>query len=178
MALLKILVYPDPRLRKKALPVKSVNNEVRRLISDMAETMYKAPGIGLAATQVNTQKRVIVMDISEERNQLQVLINPIINNKRGEIETEEGCLSVPGITAPVRRAEEITVTALNDDGQAIEFTANELMAVCIQHEIDHLDGKVFVDYLSRLKRDRIRKQLLKGIRETATTSAGNRVVAL
>ena len=176
MALLKILVYPDPRLRKKALPVKSVNNEVRRLITDMAETMYEAPGIGLAATQVNTQKRVIVMDISEERDQLQVLINPIINNKRGEIETEEGCLSVPGITAPVPRAEEITVTALNGDGQAIEFTANELMAVCIQHEIDHLDGKVFVDYLSRLKQARIRKQLSKTIREGTAASAGSSAV--
>ena len=178
MALLDILVYPDPRLRKKASPVELLNNRVQRLIRDMAETMYAAPGIGLAATQVNVQQRVIVADLSEEHDQLQVFINPVISSKQGEIETEEGCLSVPGITAPVPRAEEITVTALNADGLTFELTAIGLLAVCIQHEIDHLDGKVFVDYLSRLKRERIRKQLLKETRESTATSAGDRVVAL
>jgi peptide deformylase len=155
-----------------------VDEKIQQLIRDMAETMYAAPGIGLAATQVNVQKRVVVVDLSEERNQLQVFINPAIGSKRGEIETEEGCLSVPGITAPVSRAEEITVTTLNDKGGVIEFTATGLLAVCIQHEIDHLDGKVFVDYLSRLKLGRIRKQLLKDHRESAAASPESRAVAL
>ena len=149
MSLLDILVYPDPRLRRKALPVECVDDEIRQLVRDMAETMYNAPGIGLAATQVNVSKQVIVIDHSEERNELQVFINPVIRNRRGETETEEGCLSVPGIVAPVKRAEEVTVTALDSEGQINEYTASGILAVCIQHELDHLNGKVFVDYLLR-----------------------------
>ncbi len=131
----------------------------------MAQTMYSAPGIGLAATQVNVPKRVIVMDLSANRDELLVFINPIIEALEGEIETEEGCLSVPGIVAPVSRSERITVSALNREGQSFRLDASELLSVCIQHEVDHLNGKVFVDYLSRLKQDRIRKRLLKEVRE-------------
>jgi peptide deformylase len=178
MALLDILVYPDPRLRRKALPVESVDDEIRLLIRDMAETMYQAPGIGLAATQVNVSKRVMVIDHSDDRNELQVFINPVIRSHRGETETEEGCLSVPGIVAPIKRAEEITVTALDSEGQHNEYTASGILAICLQHELDHLDGKVFVDYLSRLKRERIRKQLLKDSRNNDSTTATNRAVAL
>jgi peptide deformylase len=177
MAILDILVYPDPRLRRKALPVKSVDNEIRQLIRDMAETMYQAPGIGLAATQVNISKQVVVIDHSENRNELRVFINPEIRSRQGETETEEGCLSVPGIVAPVKRAEEITVTALDSEGQECRYTANGILAICLQHELDHLDGKIFVDYLSRLKRERIRKQLLKGIRSGNATST-DRTLAL
>ena len=144
----------------------------------MAETMYKAPGIGLAAPQVNVSKRVMVIDHSEERNELQVFINPVIRSRHGETETEEGCLSVPGIVAPVKRAEEIALTALDSEGRKIECTANGILAVCLQHELDHLDGKVFVDYLSRLKRERIRKQLLKDIRNGNATATTNQAVAL
>ncbi len=171
MSLLKILVYPDPRLRRKALPVESVDTEIRKLISDMAETMYDAPGIGLAATQVNVAKRVVVIDHSEDRDELQVFVNPTILSRRGEIETEEGCLSVPGIVAPVMRAEEITISALNAKGQEITQTTNGILAICLQHELDHLDGKVFIDYLSHLKRIRIRKQLLKVFQGESSTSA-------
>ena len=178
MALLDILVYPDPRLRRKALPVERVDDTIRELIRDMAETMYQAPGIGLAATQVNVSKRVMVIDHSDERNELQVFINPVIRSRRGEIETEEGCLSVPGIVAPVKRAEEITVTALDSEGQINEFTASGILAICLQHELDHLDGKVFVDYLSRLKRERIRKQLLKDSRDNNAAATTDRAVAL
>ena len=178
MALLDILVYPDPRLRRKALPVECVDDEIRQLVRDMAETMYQAPGIGLAATQVHVSKRVMVIDHSDERNELQVFINPVIRSRRGETETEEGCLSVPGIVAPVKRAEEVIVTALDSEGRINEYTASGILAVCLQHELDHLDGKVFVDYLSRLKRERIRKQLLKESRNDNVAAATDRAVAL
>jgi peptide deformylase len=166
MALLPILRYPDPRLRKRAAPVAEINDEIRRLISDMAQTMYAAPGIGLAATQVDVHKRVIVIDVSETRNQLLVLINPEIIESSGEIECEEGCLSVPGIFEPVTRAERIRVRSLDRDGKPFELEASELLAVCIQHEMDHLLGRVFVEYLSRLKQDRIVKKLRKMERVT------------
>ena len=161
MALLDILVYPDPRLRVKARPVETVDQSVQKIVDDMAETMYAAPGIGLAATQVNIDKRIIVIDLSEEKNQLLVLINPEIELRDGDITYEEGCLSVPGVYAPVDRAETVTISALNRSGERFEMTASGLLAVCIQHEIDHLDGKVFVDYLSRLKQDRVRKRMQK-----------------
>jgi peptide deformylase len=169
MALLNILHFPDPRLRKQAVPVDAVDDNIRTLVDDMLETMYSAPGIGLAATQVNVQKRVIVIDISEEKNQPLILINPNILVKEGNIETEEGCLSVPGFFEPVERAEQIQVTALNRSGESYQKDAEGLLAVCIQHEIDHLDGKLFVDYLSSLKRNRIRKKLSKQERLEART---------
>ena len=165
MALLNILVYPDSRLRTVAKPVEAVDSSVTTLVNDMVQTMYSAPGIGLAATQVNVPKRVIVMDLSAHRDELMVFINPIIESLEGEIETEEGCLSVPGIVAPVSRSEKITVSALNREGESFRLDASELLSVCIQHEVDHLNGKVFVDYLSRLKQARIRKRLLKEVRE-------------
>jgi peptide deformylase len=165
MSLRSILHYPDPRLRRQASPVPAVTDEVRRLVDDMAETMYDAPGIGLAAIQVNEPWRVIVIDVSQTRDQLQVFINPEILSREGEQELEEGCLSVPGIYEPVTRAHRIRVRALNRDGQPFEIEAEGLLATCIQHEIDHLDGKVFVDYLSRLKQSRIRKKLEKRGRE-------------
>ncbi len=161
MALLDILIYPDPRLRQRAAPVQRVDDEIRRLVDDMAETVYHAPGIGLAAVQVNVPKRVVVIDISDDQTALQVFINPEIIERHGTHEMEEGCLSVPGVFAPVSRAESITVRALDRDGTPFELRADGLLAVCIQHEIDHLDGKVFVDYLSRLKQDRVRKRLQK-----------------
>ncbi|MDH3639746.1 MAG: peptide deformylase [Gammaproteobacteria bacterium] len=161
MAVLNILVYPDPRLREYARPVAKVDDAVRQLVDDMAETMYQAPGIGLAAIQVEVPQRVIVIDISEDKNGLRVFINPEIIRHTGSQETEEGCLSVPGVYAPVSRAESVVVRALDRDGKPFELEAHGLMAVCIQHELDHLDGKVFVDYLSRLKQDRIRKRLKK-----------------
>ena len=161
MAILPILHYPDPRLRNKALPVDRVDGETRTLLDDMLETMYKAPGIGLAAPQVNVSKRVIVVDISEERNQPLYLVNPEILSRRGETQMEEGCLSVPYIYEPVVRAEWVKVRALGRDGQAFEIEAQGLLAVSLQHEIDHLEGKLFVDYLSEIKRSRIRKKLEK-----------------
>jgi peptide deformylase len=161
MSVRTILHYPDPRLRRKANPVPEVTNDIRRLVDDMAETMYQAPGIGLAAIQVNEAWRIVVIDISETRNQLRVFINPEILSREGEQEREEGCLSVPGIYEPVIRAHRIRVRALDRDGQPFEFDAEGMLATCIQHEIDHLDGKVFVDYLSRLKQTRIRKKLEK-----------------
>ena len=161
MARLTILEFPDPRLRTRAQPVEHVDDELRRLIDDMFETMYAAPGIGLAATQVNVHKRVLVIDISETRDQPLALINPEVIQRQGIEETEEGCLSVPGIYDKVTRAERIRVRALDRDGKSIEMDADGLLAVCIQHEIDHLDGKLFVDYLSELKRTRIRKKLEK-----------------
>jgi peptide deformylase len=161
MALLQILEFPDPRLRTKAQPVTQVDAALRTLVDDMFETMYAAPGIGLAATQVNVPKRVLVIDISEKRDQPLVLINPDILAREGVEETEEGCLSVPGVFDKVTRAERIRVRALDRDGKPLEFEADGLLAVCIQHEIDHLDGKLFVDYLSELKRTRIRKKLEK-----------------
>ncbi len=165
MALLQIVHYPDPRLRKVAQPIANVDDEIRTLIGDMAETMYAAPGIGLAATQVDRHVRLILVDISETKNDLKVFINPEILDASGESEHEEGCLSVPGIYDTVTRPERIRVRALNSQGQSFELEADGLLAVCIQHEIDHLDGKVFVEYLSRLKQDRILKKLKKQARE-------------
>ena len=161
MAILKILHYPDPRLRTVAQPVARVDDEIRTLVANMAETMYQAPGIGLAAVQVDVARRVVVIDISEQRNALNVFINPEIIEREGVQVMEEGCLSVPGIFDEVERASHIRVRALNQSGAPLEIEAEGLLAVCIQHEIDHLDGKVFVDYLSRLKQTRIRKKLEK-----------------
>jgi len=166
MSLLKILQYPDKRLETVARPVETFDAELARLIDDMAETMYAAPGIGLAATQVDRHIRLILVDISEEKNALRVFINPEILAKDGAAVGEEGCLSVPGIYDKVPRAEHIRVRALDKQGQPFELEAEGLLAVCIQHEIDHLDGKVFVSYLSRLKQDRIRGKLKKHQRET------------
>jgi peptide deformylase len=167
MALRHILRYPDDRLHKKAAVVKEVDDEIRVLARDMAETMYAAPGIGLAATQVDVHKRVIVIDISETRDRLIVLINPEIIGREGVQYSEEGCLSVPGIYEPVERAERVTVRAVDLNGQPFQLEAEKLLAVCIQHEMDHLEGKVFVDYLSRLKQQRIKAKLQKQVRETA-----------
>ena len=161
MALLPILHYPDPRLHKVAAPVTIVDDRIRQLVKDMAETMYAAPGIGLAATQVDVHQRVLIIDISETRDQLQTFINPEILERSGEAETEEGCLSVPGIYDKVTRAERVKVQALNTQGEKFTLEAEGLLAVCIQHEIDHLDGKVFVEYLSRLKQQRIAAKLKK-----------------
>ena len=166
MAILTILHYPDERLHKIAAPVTEVNDEIRQLISDMAETMYAAPGIGLAATQVDVHLQVIVIDITERHNGLTILVNPEILAEEGREEREEGCLSVPGIYEKVTRAEKITVRALNQEGNPFTFEARGLLAVCIQHEIDHLKGKVFVEYLSRLKQSRIKSKLKKHLRET------------
>lgn len=161
MALLPILEFPDPRLRTRAQPVAQVDAAIRKLIDDMFETMYAAPGIGLAATQVNVHQRVLVIDISEDRKQPLALVNPEIVARDGIEETEEGCLSVPGVYETVKRAEEIRVRALDRNGKQIELEASGMLAVCIQHEMDHLEGKLFVDYLSDLKRTRIRKKLEK-----------------
>ncbi len=161
MAKLPILHYPDPRLRRRAAPVERADERMRKLVDDMAETMYAAPGIGLAAIQVDVPLRVVVIDVSQERNELRVFINPQITARDGEQVMEEGCLSVPGIYDEVTRAQHIRVRALDRDGQPFEIEAEGLLATCIQHEIDHLDGKVFVDYLSRLKQQRIRKKLEK-----------------
>lgn len=165
MALLPILRYPDPRLHKVAAPISIVDASIRKLADDMAETMYAAPGIGLAATQVDRHIRLIIVDVTENKSKLQVFINPEIINKSGDCKSEEGCLSVPGIYESVTRAEKITVKALDLDGKTFELTAEGLLAVCIQHEIDHLNGKVFVNYLSRLKQQRIKDKLLKQARE-------------
>ncbi len=161
MALLKILHFPDSRLRIAAKPVTLVDDNIRKIVTDMFETMYDAPGIGLAATQVNIHQQIIVIDISEQKNQALCLINPQISHKDGLQITEEGCLSVPSIFDKVERAENITVQALNEKGEKITINADGLLAVCIQHEIDHLQGKLFVDYLSSLKRQRITKKLSK-----------------
>ncbi len=158
MALLDILHYPDPRLYNKAKSVDRVDDRVRTLIDDMFETMYAAPGIGLAAIQVNVPLRVITIDVSEDRSDPLCLVNPEILERKGTVELEEGCLSVPGIYEVVPRSEWIRVKALNRDGDDFEMVATELLAVCIQHEMDHLEGKLFVDYLSQLKRQRIRKK--------------------
>lgn len=165
MALLPILHYPDPRLHKVAAPVKRVDDKIRKLIKDMADTMYAAPGIGLAATQVDVHLRLIVIDISETRDQLQVFINPEIITAEGEAECEEGCLSVPGIFEKVTRAAQVTVTALDENGQERRLEADGLLAVCIQHEMDHLIGRVFVEKLSRLKQQRITAKLVKQQRQ-------------
>ncbi len=165
MALLPILQYPDPKLYTVARPVSAVNDDIRQLIKNMADTMYAAPGVGLAATQVDDHRRVIVIDISEMHDQLQVFINPEILSASGTAKCEEGCLSVPGIFEKVARAERISVRALDARGQRFTLDAEGLLAVCIQHEIDHLEGKVFVDYLSRLKQQRILARLKKQKRE-------------
>ncbi|HQU80098.1 MAG TPA: peptide deformylase [Azonexus sp.] len=167
MALLPILRFPDPRLKKIAAPVTKIDDSIRQLIADMAETMYEAPGIGLAATQVDVHKQVVVIDISEDRNDLLALINPRIENFQGQQEGEEGCLSVPGIFEKVERAEQVTVHYQDADGQARTLVADGLLAVCIQHELDHLNGTVFVDHLSQLKQTRIRNRLAKQARVTA-----------
>jgi len=164
MPLLDILKFPDERLRTKAKPVDAVTDETRQLVDDMFETMYAAPGIGLAATQINVHQRIIVIDISREKDQPLCLINPVILAKEGIEHHEEGCLSVPGIYENIERADRIKVEALNRDGEKVKFDADELLAVCIQHEIDHLDGKLFVDYLSAMKRNRIKKKLEKQLK--------------
>jgi len=164
MAILEILVYPDPRLRKIAQPLQKVDDQTRKLVADMIETMYSANGIGLAATQVDVHQQVVVIDISEEREQPLILINPKIVERDGEQTYDEGCLSVPEYYAPVVRAEHIKVTALDEQGEIFELEATGLLAVCIQHEIDHLKGKVFVDYLSKLKQNRVRKKLVKRLK--------------
>lgn len=168
MAILTILEFPDERLRKKAKPVESVDTQTRKLIDDMLETMYAAPGIGLAATQVNVQKRILVLDISEEKNAPLALINPEFLYKEGQEESDEGCLSVPGVFEKVKRAEKIRIKALGRDGDPFEMDAEGLLAVCIQHEIDHLEGKLFVDYLSPLKRQLARKKVKKEQRQRDT----------
>jgi peptide deformylase len=165
MALLKILHFPDPRLHTVAKPIPQVDDTIRQLAADMAETMYAAPGIGLAATQVDRHIRMILVDISETKDQLRIFINPEILAKDGETVYEEGCLSVPGIYDKVTRAEHIKVRALDLHGNPFELEADGLLAICIQHEIDHLDGKVFVEYLSRLKQTRIKHKLLKQAKE-------------
>ena len=161
MAIMSILEFPDPRLRKKAVPVADVDDDLRSLIDDMFETMYAAPGIGLAATQVDVHKCLLVTDVSQEKNDPRVLINPEILEKDGAAITEEGCLSVPGYFEEVERAETIRVRYLDRDGEAVEQDVEGMLAVCIQHEIDHLNGRLFVDYLSEAKRQRIRKKLEK-----------------
>lgn len=161
MAILSILNYPDARLHTVAKPVKEVNAGVRRLIADMADTMYAAPGIGLAATQVDEHIQLIVIDTSREQNDLQVFVNPKITKKSGSQDYEEGCLSVPGVYENVTRAEKITVEALDKDGKKFTLDAEGLLSVCIQHEMDHLLGKVFVEYLSPLKRNRIKTKMVK-----------------
>ena len=167
MAILTILEFPDPRLRKKAVPVDAVDNELRALIDDMFETMYAAPGIGLAATQVDVHRRLLVADVSSDKDDPHVFINPEILEKDGVAVTEEGCLSVPGYYEEVERAEHIRVRYLDRDGREREGEFEGLLAICVQHEIDHLDGKLFVDYLSEAKRTRIRKKLEKERRQQA-----------
>ena len=170
MALLKILEYPDPRLRTKAKPVLDFGEELQTQIDNMFETMYSAPGIGLAATQVNFHQQIFVIDVSEKKDNPLVFINPEIVELRGVEEMEEGCLSFPGIYAKVERADALTIKALDRDGKEFQMDADELLAVCIQHELDHLKGKLFVDYLSAMKRNRIRKKLEK--EHKAKSSAG------
>ena len=171
MAKLRILEFPDPRLRKKAAPVEVVDDPLRQLIDDMFETMYEAPGIGLAATQVDVHRRLLVADVSQEKDEPQVLINPEILERDGSAITEEGCLSVPGYYEEIERAEHIKVRYLDRDGNEQESEYEGLLAVCVQHEIDHLDGKLFVDYLSEIKRQRIRKRLEKDRRQLPESAA-------
>ena len=167
MSRLNILLYPDVRLHKVAAPVEDVNESIRALVADMAETMYAAPGVGLAATQVDVHKQVIVIDASDTRDQLLTLINPEIIVATGISDCEEGCLSVPGLYDKIERAEHLVVRALGLDGQSFDMEADGLLAVCIQHEMDHLKGRVFVEYLSRLKQTRIRAKMQKQQRESA-----------
>ncbi len=164
MAILDILVYPDKRLRQCAKPVTVFNQKLEKLVSDMTETMYAAPGIGLAAIQVDVPLQVVVMDLSEQKDNLMVFINPKIFELEGTTESEEGCLSVPGVFAMVERVDRVRIEAQNVDGQFFEIEADGLLSICIQHEVDHLNGKVFVDYLSRMKQDRVRKKLLKELK--------------
>ena len=171
MAKLRILEFPDPRLRKRAKPVEVVDDALRSLIDDLFETMYEAPGIGLAATQVDVHKRLLVADVSQDKDEPWVLINPEILEKDGTAVTEEGCLSVPGYFEEVERAEHIKVRFLDRDGRSVEAEFEGLLAVCVQHEMDHLDGKLFVDYLSEAKRQRIRKRLEKDRRQTRESAA-------
>ncbi|MCK5917910.1 MAG: peptide deformylase [Cocleimonas sp.] len=165
MALLEILRFPDKRLRTKAKPVESVDNKVQKIVDDMFETMYDAPGIGLAATQVDIHQQIIVMDLSEGKNQPLCLINPKMIHSEGAEKTEEGCLSVPAYYANVQRAEKVKIEALDKQGEPFELEADELLAVCIQHEMDHLQGKLFVDYLSPLKQQRLLKKMEKMIKQ-------------
>ena len=165
MAILKILQYPDERLHKVAAPVSAITDEIHVLVQNMTETMYAAAGIGLAATQVDVHQRVIVIDVSETRDQLHVFINPEIIASEGEFDYQEGCLSVPGIFEKVKRAENISVRAMNLNGDLFELDASSLFAICIQHEMDHLMGKVFIEYLSQLKQSRIRSKLRKRQRD-------------
>jgi len=167
MALLPILRYPDQRLAKKAAPVPVVDEKIRKLVADMAETMYEAPGIGLAATQVDVHLQVVVIDTSEDKNALHVFINPRIEKSEGDCEGEEGCLSVPGVYEKVRRAERVTVRFLDMQGKEQVLEAEGLLAICIQHETDHLNGKLFIQYLSQLKQSRIKARLAKKARITA-----------
>lgn len=167
MALLPILRFPDIRLKKVATPVLRVDDSIRKLAADMAETMYEAPGIGLAATQVDVHKRLVVIDVSEDKTELQVFVNPVLSHCDGTQTGEEGCLSVPGIYEKVERAEQVTIDYLDLDGKAQTLRAEGLLAVCIQHEVDHLNGKVFVDHLSSLKQARIKNKLAKQARVTA-----------
>ncbi|MGZ8215920.1 peptide deformylase [Methylomagnum sp.] len=178
MAILTILEFPDERLRKKAVALETVDESIKRLVSDMLETMYAAPGIGLAANQVNVQKRIIVIDVTEEKNSPLCLINPEIIDKQGTEEMDEGCLSVPGIFEKISRAEKIRVRALDREGNPFELEADSILAVCIQHEMDHLEGKLFVDYLSPLKRQMVRKKLKKEQRQKATQGAPKAQAAL
>ena len=178
MALRTILEFPDPRLRTRAEPVTSFDAALGTLVDDMLETMYAAPGIGLAATQVDVHKRLIVIDISKEHNEPLVLVNPEILSREGDASTEEGCLSVPGIFDEVKRAAKVRVRAKDRNGETFERDFDDVLAVCIQHEMDHLEGRLFVDYLSDLKRERIRKKLDKDRKEraarTVSASAGAR----
>ena len=167
MARLSILEFPDPRLRKIASPITDVTGKIATLADDMLETMYAAPGIGLAASQVNVHQRLIVLDVSNEKNEPVILINPEIIATEGEREAEEGCLSVPGFYEPVTRPARIEVAAINRDGKPYTLVAEELLAVCIQHEMDHLEGRLFVDYISNTKRQMIRKKLIKQQRQQA-----------
>jgi peptide deformylase len=167
MAILDILHYPDKRLRTVAKPVEMVNDDIRRLVDDMFETMYEAPGIGLAATQVNVHQQVIVIDVSEDKSQPLCLINPQIIDEEGTETCDEGCLSIPDIYETVERAEKVTIKALDQNGDEYTLAADELLAVCIQHEMDHLKGKLFVDYLSPLKLQRVKKRLVKNQRQAS-----------
>ena len=176
MAILTILEFPDPRLRTRAQPVERVDDALKALISDMFETMYAAPGIGLAATQVDVHKRFMVIDVSEGKDQPLVFINPAIHERDGVQVYQEGCLSVPGVFADVERANRIRVSALDRHGQPFELVAEGLLAVCIQHEMDHLEGKVFVDYLSPLKREQVRKKLEKAQKTRRTENEREHVL--
>ncbi|VAW53431.1 Peptide deformylase [hydrothermal vent metagenome] len=172
MAILDILHFPDKRLRTVAKPVKEIDDSIRKLVDDMFETMYLAPGVGLAATQVNVHQQIIVIDVSEDKNQPICLINPEIIEEEGMESCDEGCLSVPDIYEKVERAEKVTVKAMDQNGDEYTLQADEMLSVCIQHEIDHLKGKLFVDYLSPLKLQRIKKRLLKQQREESRQAAG------